>query len=385
MNIDDLKKVALQNELRIDSHENFNRTPPFYFDSLRHGFESFFKTFQTNSTYFLSYVDSFQTVNSLLYNDDENIVKTIIFFERFFELYYKDILRKVHINLTLQQKKKDSDIKNIVLDIEKNSFKPKRYKSENLSCNFIAILNRFYGLIKLSEEQKDSYSPLVKEFNKLLSKYNFLDNEKHKNSMHLLSWFRDRLLHNGSRVPTLWLYDYFFTQKIVPIVYKIREVEEENIEDSFFYFKTITGIDILQLLNETKFELKPEYNTAEIDDIKFKLLKLGHLKEFGRVSLNMHLHVRNHNRPAYEYNYDDFKGRGMRFANAEKEHKHFEKIINCICCNEKSLVKYSFKTNTLSGEPQIIAWVKCYTCEYYVQYDDYDPYLFKLSQSPIFQ
>lgn len=379
MNINQLKYFASINEFRIDNHKNFKRTPPYYFDSLRHAFESFFKTFQTNSTY-IDYVDDFQSVSNLKYNDDENIVKTIIFFERFFELYYKDILRRVDKNLVLQRNKQERKIENLVSEIEYKVFKPKKHKTEKLRCSFRVILNRFYQLIKLTEHEKP-HSPLVKKFNKLLGKYHFLDNEQHESTMFLLSWLRDKILHNGSLVLNLWFLDYFVTQRVVPLIYKIRQVEKERIRESLFYLQTETGIDILQKLHKTK--LKLNYGENEIKLIKLELLKIGHLKEIGRGSLNRHLYARESNHSDYEYNYHDVKGRGIRFAKAEQKHKHFKQINECICCGVKSLVKYSF-TSLFLNNPILIAWVKCYTCDYYLKNDSADPYQFNLCQSPLF-
>jgi hypothetical protein len=172
----------------------------------------------------------------------------------------------------------------------------------------------------------------------------------------------------------LWLLDYFISQKIVPIVYSLLKVDSAKYSTDFFYFKTVTEINILEKFNEIKFEFKDLQTKNKRLDSFIKLLKIGHLKELGRANMNMNLYVRM-NKATYEYNYNDPQGRGKRFALAEKKHPDFITVSECPCCGIKSLTLYRIK----------IDWVKCYTCEYHLRYDTGEPYLLDLYSKPIFE
>ena len=208
----------------------------------------------------------------------------------------------------------------------------------------------------------------------------------HESSLRLLSWYRDRILHNGNKLPSLWLLDYLVTQRFIPIINDIVIVEKEKLGQALFYLKTVTEKNIIDESMNIKFEFKDIKSGEKVNETYINLLKIGQIKELGRANLNMNLFVRN-NRAAYEYNYHDPKGRGKRFAIAEKnEHPKAKEIKKCPCCGEESLVMYETQLENYMGKEEtlIIQWVKCYTCDYHLRYNVGDPHLFNLSSEKIF-
>lgn len=99
----------------------------------------------------------------------------------------------------------------------------------------------------------------------------------------------------------------------------------------------------------------------------------------------MNLYVRM-TKATYEYNYRDPKGRGMRFALAEKKHPDFKNISACPCCGVESLVLYQITIDDIfnAGKKLKIDWVKCYTCDYHLRYDTGEPHLLELYPQTLF-
>lgn len=181
--------------------------------------------------------------------------------------------------------------------------------------------------------------------------------------------------------------DYFVTQRLLPIIAEIIRVEKVKLGDSLFYFKTPSGIEIVDELSKIEFKFKELTEKPKSEHIAKKLLHIGHLKELGRCSLNMNLFVRRNIQATYEYNYTDPKGRGRRFAKIElKEHKDARKILACVCCGEDSMVLYLISMpNPFAKIGNIeISWVKCYTCDYHLRHNVGDPYFFGLSKERLF-
>lgn len=389
MDFNQLTNLAEKNEIKVSSHSKRKRIPEYYYDSLRHAFGYYFNTFQTQNVnyeeYSLGLSDEFNKGAKDRYLDEDNTVLTIIAFERFFELFIKDLLRKVSPKLTYGYKWTNGSnrAKGIINEIRSNNFSPKKYNNKHLSAPFRDTLERFYGLIELIKIGDSDL--LVGKFKKVIKPYSFLDSDSVHLTMKLLNWYRDRILHNGNKLPSLWFLDYMVSQRISPVVKEIIEAQKEELGKSMFYLKTSTGIDLLDHISRIKFEFgdlirkKTQHRTFVL------LLYLGHLKELGRANFNMNLFTRN-NKATYEYNYHDVKGRGTRFANAESVHQDFMRILSCPCCGVESMVHYrhTFSNIFRKGEMTDIDWVKCYTCDYYIRYNAGDPHFFELSQEEIF-
>ncbi len=385
-----LKKLSLVNEVRIDDFRGHKRTPPYHFDSLRHAFGYYFNTFITNNVSYEFYAEGLAGRNvSILksqYLDEDNTVLTIIAFERFFELFIKDLLRKVHSKLILIPKGRLQTI-DILNQIQSNTFQVKVDHETNkpLTVPFRQTLKLFYDLFVYGKNASPySSHQLVKKFKKIAKSYIFFDSPFHRESLETLNWYRDRILHRGNKLPSPWLLDYLVSQRFIPIAAEIFRIDKAKLGDSLFYTQTITDIDIIAEFLNIKFEFNDLKSKRKKTEIFYKLLKIGHLKELGRANINMNLFVRQ-NRATYEYNYDDVKGRGRRFALSEDNggHPDFKEIRLCPCCDVNSLVVYQSRNKDFLNRN--IEWVKCYTCDYHIRYNVADPMLFDLSQHKYFQ
>lgn len=389
MNSNDLIYLAEKNEVRVSNNVQRQRIPEFYFDSLRHAFGYYFNTFQTLNVsyeeYSLGLSDEYNKRIKHRFLDEDNTVLTIIAFERFFELFFKDLLKKTSPKLTYLYKRTNGSnrAKALISDIRSNKFSPARHNNKYMSAPFKDTLDRFYGLIELIKSGDSDR--LVHKFKKVIKQYSFLDSDDVQSTMRLLNWYRDRILHNGNKLPSLWFLDYMMSQRIIPVVKEIIEVQRDELGDSIFYLKTLTGIDLLDHITRIQYEFRDLKRKKEQHRNFVLLLYLGHLKELGRANLNMNLFARN-NKATYEYNYHDVQGRGTRFANSESTHPDFQRILSCPCCGVESMVHYrhTFSDIFKNGDLSNIDWVKCYTCDYHIRYNAGDPHFFELSLEEIF-
>ena len=389
MDLETLRNLAEQNDVTIADHGNYRRVPPHYFDSLRNAFEFYFNTFNTQNASYNFYAEGLSmhptraTKHDFL--DEENTVLAIVAFERFFELFLKNLLWMTNENLAYTRKKGKLPIDKLIAEIKAGTFEPLAMDGKPFTIPFRETLTRFYGLIDLHKQ--GSSDAIVTAFSVILSKHSFLDSSDHQASLELLNWYRDRILHNGNKLPSLWMLDYFVTQHLIPIIAEIIRAEKDTLAESMFYFTTLTHIDLIKELTSIRFEFNQLHDPQKTQETLQTLLSIGHLKELGRANLNMNLYMRNNTQATYEYNYKDPKGRGRRFANVEKnEHPHAIRVSQCICCGEESMVVYRETINDIfnPGSKKHIEWVKCYTCDYHIRYNAGDPYLFNLKEDKLF-
>lgn len=387
-----LRKLAEKYEAGVVSRGGFTRTPPHYFSSLRHGLGAYFNTFHTQNASYEYYARGLSHVKWKRqlreYLDEDNSILAIVSLERFFELFIKDILRKVHKDLIYSSKHGYKDVPELFTRILSGEFIPKSTEGKKHTVPFKETLKRFFGLVDLMDLQHRGIADnMTKKFSVIAKRYSVLTSKSCQGSLELLNWYRDRILHSGNRLPSLWLLDYIISQRLMPLIEEITTVHKKELDSSLFYLKTLTNIDIVKAIRSLSFDfsdLKSKSNEA----IFLKLLHLGHLKELGRANMNMNLYMRSNRQASYEYNYRDPMGRGKRFAKAErKEHKHAIDIKACPCCGVESMVVYRERIEDFFSETKKmknIDWVKCYTCEYHVRYNAGDPFLLQLSQHRVF-
>ncbi|UTW66901.1 hypothetical protein KFE94_01945 [bacterium SCSIO 12643] len=391
MDFEQLRNLSEQYEVRIDNHSDFERTPPFYYDSLKHAFTAYFNTFHTQNASYDYYARGLNNRNIEILKrqllDEDNTVLAIIGFERYFELFLKDLLKQVDSNLIYQVKDNNKNISTLINRIECNKFKLKEIGGKPLTIPFRETINRFFGLAELVKNEGKS-NLIIPKFTLMLKQYSFLVSTNNKASLKLLNWYRDRILHNGNRLPSLWLLDYIVTQRFAPIIKDIINTDHKRLGKSMYYLTTVTEIDILKELCSVHFEFSDLQNKPKDNQIFQLLLRIGHLKELGRANLNMNLFVRKNYQAGYEYNYKDPIGRGKRFAQIEKKkHEHAKDIKNCPCCGENSLVLYNEKIDDIfnQGQKKNIQWIKCYTCDYHLRDNADDPFFFNLYPETIFK
>jgi len=390
MDFEKLRDLSEQNDVMIGSHEGHHRTPPYYYDSLRHALGFYFNTFNTQNASYNFYAEGLsrnpRIAKSRDFLDEDNTVLAIVAFERFFELFIKSVLTATDPKLGYSRKaRRHIEIKDLVEEIHSSSFAPKSINGKPFSLPFRETLRRFYGLIDLLNNGYEN--PIVSAFSEVVSKYQFFDSRDYKATLELLNWYRDRILHNGNQLPSLWMLDYLVTQRILPIIVSITRADKGILGNSVFYFKTLTHINIIEKLNDIRYELSQLYDSDKQRDTYWMLLYMGHLKELGRANLNMNLFMRKNIQATYEYNYRDPKGRGRRFAQAELSGCMIAKrVASCPCCGEMSLIVYREIVDDIFnvGSKKSIEWVKCYTCDYHIRDNVGDPSIFSLCQDRLF-
>lgn len=387
MDLKQLKNLAAKNEVRIDDHAGHKSKPAHFYSSLRDAFGFYFNTFQTKNESYDFYISSTSTtikknlkILESQFLDVENTVLCLVAFERFFELFLKDILSKTNPKLTYKEHYRNkSNSTWMMLDKIKNKrFVPNRPDGKRIhKIPFRETINRFYDLINYSNDPTKKNHAIVKRFSKVYKNFQFLDDNDFKATLEFLNWYRDNILHDGNKLPRLRFLDFIITQRVIPIANKILASEPTIPSDWLYFTKTISGIEILTSMLNIGFKLRNTKTENKINETYNALLCIGHLKELGRANMKMNNALRN-NRSAYEYNYNDIFGRGKRFALAErKNHKNAKEIKICPCCNVNSLVHYTILGKDLDmPQNNDIEWLKCYTCDYYIRYNVFDLHYF---------
>src|SRR5258708_5938206 len=98
--------LSQKNEVRIDTHKNFTRNTPYYHASLRRALDAYFNTSLSKNISIGDYISSTSTTSKNRMNimerqflDEDNTITTIVFFQRYFELFLKDLLKQTHPKL----------------------------------------------------------------------------------------------------------------------------------------------------------------------------------------------------------------------------------------------------------------------------------------------
>lgn len=383
-----MKNIAIKNEVRIDNHKGYSSNPPYFYDSLRNAFGFYFKTFITRNSSYDSYISSSAAdkkkslkILERQFLDEENTVLSIVSFERFFELFIKDLLKQTNLKLSQSENNgsKSRTTWELIGKIQNNTFSPfipNGGRAAN-TIPFSQSINRFYDLIEYSKDPIKQSNRLIKKFSKNIQRFIFLDNVEYRETLEFINWYRDKILHNGNRLPTMRLLDFIVTQRIIPITNKILE-GNNNIPNEWLYFtQSISGVRILDEMMKLSFPVSNQKTPKKIAETFDKLLLIAHLKELGRANMNMNNRVKR-NQATYEYNYTNPVGRGERFAQIEKKkHSNAVEIKKCPCCAGNSLVLYRIKNDKMPIPFSTnIEWVKCYICEYHLRFNVFDLHYF---------
>ena len=386
-----LRDFFKRNETRIGEH--YTTSPPFYYDSLRHGLDFFFKTFRSKNHLYENYAFSTQLQNHLQsideakkkdaeyvsahFTDDDNILLSLVSFQRFFELFTKSVLESIDERL-LRKISNSKDFINLLTG--KSNLESHQRIEAGEALSRIELL--FSGKTETLKDNQERFSKLqvIKE------KYSFFGDPSDVETIRFLNEWRNRLLHGGTVFPNLRAFDFFISKRVIPIIKKIIPTEASFTESkASFYLTTLTNIDLLKEIEELDFDLLKLEAFPLSEHTSLQLLRLGHLKEFGRANMKMNLRVRI-NHASSEYNYLDPLGRGIRLAEAERVHKDFVSISKCPCCGKDSLVLYVLVTDDIfnAKKKKHIPWVTCYTCTYHVRCNVGDPFDFGLSERRVF-
>ncbi len=364
--IDDFIK---ENEIRVGQGKDFTTTPPLYYQSLDDAFNNYFATVRNNKdTYHFLLDFALWRRETLAYSfsNTKSAVFSILGFHRFFELFLKDILGRE--DELLPVKFPEADDKFI-------KFLNKELSYEEMeTVEFKKAYERFKEAIKYSNKSDD------KDIYPTIKKFYFLVDE----SLGKLSRWRNRIIHNGRTLPNIYLLDYLFSQKIVPLVATIVETDIEVLKGYRpQYFETFTGIKIINEIISIKFDFKDFYSGSKSVELASKILKLAHIKELGRAACKLEYTLKN-NISYHNPYYKDPIGRNKRFAEQERFHESFYAIKKCPCCGFDTLVVYRSECKDINTEKSFISWFDCITCTYSLKNNLGDPFHFGYSAERLF-
>jgi hypothetical protein len=249
-----LRDFFKSNETRIGEH--YTTSLPPYYDSLRHGLDFFFRTFRSKNYYYQDYAFSFlhpfydETKEvakkreadfvSREFTDDDNMLLSLVSFQRFFELFSKSVLESIDPRLAL----KISNSKDFITLISGNgNFKNSKRVEAGEALSRIELLFSAHEDV-LNTLEKDF--PNLKE---IKEKYPFFTTPSHIETIRFLNEWRNRLLHGGTVFPNLRAFDFFVSKRVVPIVRQVLPTEKAFAEsNASFYLTTLTNIDLLKKL-----------------------------------------------------------------------------------------------------------------------------------------
>jgi hypothetical protein len=326
---------------------------PLYYHSLNDAFYNYFKTFR-------KYKESYDMItNFSVFKEKaltsnysfilENSAMCMLGFHRFFELLLKDLLGRVEPDIAVKYP----------------------------NTGFRKAFTLFQEKHKYYKNSKDAKYKIIDDFSFLITD----DNLK------LIADYRNRITHNGDTVPNIRFLDYLVTQIIVPLVIKIiNEIQRINPDIKPHYYETWTGIKILEEIEKIKFEHSDFDDDQKHEELRWKIILLGHLKELGRARYNLEFTLPknlSYYEPYYEWPID----RNVRFAESERTHKNFYKIASCPCCGFKTLIVYRKIEKYDWPNPDTVldfAWCNCVTCTYSIKDNIVDPFYFRITKERLF-
>lgn len=371
MNYQKLQEYFNENKIKIG--DDFQVKPPLYYTSLHDAYRHYFMTFRDvkDLLWFQLQSDLLERKNFMFQFKarNENVVFTILSFHRFFELFLKDVLEKLNPYLKVKFPQKEKDVI--------------AYIDGQLNPNHINTIeagDTIKRIIAVFQYYKDKPEYLS------LKPYEFLSEKFFENTFKILTEWRNRILHNGNTVINVIALDYLVSQRIIPLSNQIIEIQGIELQfDRPYFFKTKTGIDVIDEILKIKFSYDDFNNPEQYSQLRTGIMKLGHYKEIGRAAFNDDF-LKRENISYYEEKYKDPIRRSERFANSEKEADHFNSIHNCFCCGANSLVVYKhiFTDNIVFKKEIVTHWAKCYHCDYSIGSEVGDPHIFDICNEPLF-
>jgi hypothetical protein len=373
--MDKLREFFNENNVRVGEGKDFTVTPPVYYASLMDAFLNYYSTFRNKRLNFgfLPGIKNWKTANlSFDYTGaDESIVFTILGFHRFFELLLKDVLRRINPFLAVKMFEKEDE----VFEFIDNRLNPDNVKT----IEYGETVKRFKQAYKHYENSE--------VYEKHLKPYEFLISPQNSESLSYLAEWRNRIMHNGTTFPNLIAFEYLISQRIIPIIKLVLDAEKPLLDKyDPHYLTSSTGINILDQILGVKFDFMEFSDQKKAYDLAIKILKLQHIKEFGRAA-SIQLPYLRKNRDFYEHLYENPIGRSERFAASEQQNRSdiFYNLIKCNCCGTKSKVVYRMEYSDLwTDEVKFNTWFKCFHCDYSFLHGTGDPHDFGLADAPIF-
>lgn len=366
-----LEKFYKDNHVKIGL--DFQVNPPIYYQSLNEGLFGYFNT-TTNkkqSIWLLLFQDIW-TRPSIAFNftNSDATVSTILGLHRFFELLLKDILVRIDPFLAVKflenEKQVIAYLNNVLI-------------SENVqTIEFSVAFERFKVAIKFATENPN------KENYKMVLKFKFLIEN---GTLQQLAKWRNQIIHNGKTLPNIFALDFLVSQKIIPMVAQILELEKEYIKGyKPHYFNTPSGLNILDHFLQIKFNVDDFYQKPKPHHLKVGMLKIAHLKEIAKAMFGFDSLILK-NQSFIEPYYDKPLDRCFRFAETERQNTYFHDIRKCICCGIQTLVVYKRKSTDIHNnmKERDYFFLRCTSCNYILPENMGDPCYYGLCPDDLFQ
>lgn len=366
------KEYYTNNEVRIG--EDYITSQPHYYTSLRSAFYSYFDTYIDNKDSVVSLASYEWKREGIGFNFNlkyDNIVTTILDFHRFFELLIKDILSRVDPYLSVKVDSSSRDYVKYVLNGLPST--------ELRTVEYGEARNRLRELLKIIDGKPGISG--FKSFEFLLDGNSGLEE---------LTWWRNRITHNGSRLPNILSFDYLISQKVIPLVIKVIEAEMEISGNQYepFYFTTASGIEVVQEIAKIKFEqdeLTASKGGVTSKNAARKFIKLYLLKGLGRASLNYQKPLKINATMYVEYHRLQHRDSHQLVRFQEKMPEYY-KTNRCLCCSNKTLVTFKEEFhNQLEGIIMDLVWAHCMVCDYGVSNKIGNPIKYGLTKDNIFE
>ncbi len=352
--------------------KRYKGSVPYYYASLHDGFEHYFNSVRNiKNTVHLS-LDSLHLPNNLSSTTVkmmDEIGLSILAFHRFFELFIKDILARINPFLSVK-----------VIDKRDEFF---RFLDGSLSPSEVQTVE--YGIaFKRLEGAFRYYREGRNELNEI-DQFWFLVDRENKDALETLTIWRNRIMHNGKTIPNCVSFDFLISRQIIPIVFKIIEIEQDNLKNwKPHFFESLSGINIVKEICTIKFTPSQFVKQRTSIELQSEYLYLAHLKELGRASFTQDFAIRN-NVDYWESSYENPIGRAERFAESESSHEEFFKRTRCNCCNNQCLVVYRKPIDEVFVNGRnFSSWFKCFLCGYSLNSSMGDPFDFGLAEEKIF-
>ncbi len=371
MNLEKLQEYFTDNEVRIG--EDFIVNPPLYYTSLYDAYKHYFLTFRDvkETMWFKMQSDKWERKNFTFQftGNNENVIFTLLSFHRFFELFLKDILGLINPYLRGKFPQKESDII-AYIDGQLNPDEVPTVEAGDTIKRLLAVF-KYY-------KDRPEYTQI--------KQYEFLCENFFVNTFKILTQWRNRILHNGNKLMNLLALDYLVSQRVIPLVNQVIEIQGENLKfDKPYFFKTQTGIEVINEILKIKFNIDDFKDKAQYPQLRTAILKLGHFKEIGRTAFNDDF-LKRQNISYYESRYKNPISRSERFAEAEKQAECYFNTHICFCCGIKSLIVYkdTFNDTLLLKREIVNYWAKCYHCDYLIGSEVGDPFIFGITKEKLF-
>lgn len=343
----------IDNEVRIG--KDFEPSQPHYYSSLRSGFKNYFETYldiKDSVAFLASFNWERENIGFNFKIQYEKVVSTILDFHRFFELFMKSLLQEFNPYLSVKIDSSYKDFLNFI--IENQSAEDFR------TVEFGETKKRLSELIsRTCDNPKYSY---LNSFKFLFDKESGIDE---------LSWWRNRLTHNGSKIPNIISLDYLISQKIIPLIYRIIQTEKDINEHDYkpYYFETETGINIIERILNIKFN-KKEFDKLlseerfQDSNTRNKYIELYHLKNLGRANMNYDKFLKINLNTYNEYHRIREKDR-LKLIKFQEQQPEYHKTNKCLCCGNKTLATFKeIEYDPIHKADINLTWCQCLVCDY---------------------